>query len=400
MKTLASTTPTFLLIFLLLTVSCSSSKEKKSSSTSTEIAPAVININVEEQIKKSLFIDDLVDEVEYLPLQTTTESLIGTVDKVEITDSLIFILDAGKALFIFDHKGNFINKIARQGKGPGEYIKMLDFNYCKRDSSLMICDINRKVLKFDVNGNFISSWRHSFQVDKIVNLGMDRYIVHNGMDYQSFTKNDPYSHKIVSQGEVTDSFFEVPKYLWGVSFGEGIFTQSKNIFLKPFFSNTIYQYEDSLIAKYNINFINRNIDVETLSVNKKSIGSPLEILKSIIVDNNRCGGISDIVENRNYLFFSFMAMEGVTNKNYLSGNPINCLYSLKDSSCKVFKHLISSKYIFNPISSYNDFFVSVVQPYSIVEDRDDLPEEMRTLFADISSEDNPVLVFYKLKENQ
>jgi len=390
-----------LFIILLLMVSCNSKKENKNILTTAKIKPINININVEKQIKKSLFIDDLVNEVKYIPLQTTPQSLIGSIDKIEVTDSLIFILDAGQnqALFIFDHKGNFINKIANQGKGPSEYVKILDFNYCKQDHSLMICDINRKILKFDINGNLINSWRQNFQVNKIANLGMDKYIVHNGMDYNSFIKNGPCSHKIVLAGKVIDSFFEVPKSLWGVSFGEGIYTKSNNILLKPFFSNMIYQYKDSLIAKYKINFINRNIDIKTLSVDKKNIGAPLEILKSIIVDNNRCGGISNISETRNYLFFNFIAKEGISNTNYLTGNPIYCLYSLKNNTCKIFKHFISSNYIFEPIGSYNDYFVTNVQPYSIVEELDDLPVKLRTLFADISYNDNPILVLYNLKDN-
>ncbi|MFV0604984.1 MAG: 6-bladed beta-propeller [Niabella sp.] len=60
-------------------------------------------------------------DVEYIPLETTKESLFGDVNELKITDSSIIITDIDtKSLLIFSKTGRFLKRI--YGKIMGRFV--------------------------------------------------------------------------------------------------------------------------------------------------------------------------------------------------------------------------------------------------------------------------------------
>ena len=79
-----------------------------------------------KETNTSLF--DLFEKVELIPLETTDSSLIKWTSKVRYHAGKYYVFDeAQSALFIFDDRGSYINKIHRIGQGPGEYEHIYDF---------------------------------------------------------------------------------------------------------------------------------------------------------------------------------------------------------------------------------------------------------------------------------
>ena len=59
------------------------------------------------------------------------------------------------AVYLYDNKGNFLRQISRSGRGPGEY-KMID-GIDSDDKYIYVAEgIERKILCYDYNGNYIS----------------------------------------------------------------------------------------------------------------------------------------------------------------------------------------------------------------------------------------------------
>jgi len=110
--------------------------------------------------------DTLFEEVNYAPLETTKESMIGEVNKLVVTDNRFYILDKilAKTLFVFDKTGSFIFKLKVTGKGPGEVLEIMDF--CIYENQLLLLDY-RKVLFFDLDGNFIREKKIDFAPENI-----------------------------------------------------------------------------------------------------------------------------------------------------------------------------------------------------------------------------------------
>ena len=92
----------------------------KNRSTPTEVpAQATININDAQTMNYQ----PLLDSINYIPLETTDQSLIGNIGKIYITPSNILIFDSKQtAILLFDKEGKFIRKIGQKGRGPEEYL--------------------------------------------------------------------------------------------------------------------------------------------------------------------------------------------------------------------------------------------------------------------------------------
>jgi hypothetical protein len=86
-----------------------------------------ININFNNLEK--LIIDSIVQDLQFIELETTEKSIIGEIDKIKFVDNKYYILDEHqrKCVFVFDDKGKFLYTVGQQGRGPGEYIQPNDF---------------------------------------------------------------------------------------------------------------------------------------------------------------------------------------------------------------------------------------------------------------------------------
>lgn len=74
-------------------------------------------------------------KVRYLPLETTEECLVGgVISKLESDDSSIFIFDEynNQVLRFSQEDGSFLNKFGTQGRGPSEYLYVLDMSLDKK----------------------------------------------------------------------------------------------------------------------------------------------------------------------------------------------------------------------------------------------------------------------------
>ena len=73
--------------------------------------------------------DSLLGEKVIIPLETTNESIIGEIDKLEIVRDTLYILDDDQdMIFLFDKTGKYIARIADIGRGAQEYLAISDFH--------------------------------------------------------------------------------------------------------------------------------------------------------------------------------------------------------------------------------------------------------------------------------
>lgn len=82
------------------------------------------------------------ESFEVIPLETIKESVLGKfITKVVCLNDRFYILDHEQdALMIFGSDGRFIDKIARKGRGPGEYQHLYDFQINEFTGNLELLD--------------------------------------------------------------------------------------------------------------------------------------------------------------------------------------------------------------------------------------------------------------------
>ncbi len=90
-------------------------------------------------------LSSIADSISYVQLELTEDNLIGEISDVEFVNNTFYILDQlQQVVFIFDRDGKYINKIAKRGQGPEEYVMLSAFDINPFDGSIHILDSYRK----------------------------------------------------------------------------------------------------------------------------------------------------------------------------------------------------------------------------------------------------------------
>ncbi len=124
----------------------------------------------ESDMKSTFDIQSLFSDRYILALEETEQSRIGSVAKVVMSDSLIFVLDNRLAMraFVFNkNTGKYINSIGCTGKGPGEYVDINDFSVDLQAGTVSLLCGRKRVCVYDYAGKFKYQKELSFYADKI-----------------------------------------------------------------------------------------------------------------------------------------------------------------------------------------------------------------------------------------
>jgi hypothetical protein len=114
-----------------------------------------IKVNPDTDKETKFYLSELASEVKYVKLETRPECLIPEVRKVMIDNDRIFVstyaLD-DERLYMFTSDGKFIRQIGSLGRGPEEYLSMLDFTLDREMDILYFIDSFGKLFVYDYNG--------------------------------------------------------------------------------------------------------------------------------------------------------------------------------------------------------------------------------------------------------
>ena len=105
--------------------------------TNYDIKELSVNAAIKGDGKVSLL--DSIKNHKIICLQTSEESMLSDADKVRLFNDKIVVLDREmEAILIFDLNGNLTGKINNRGKGPNEYLEILDFSLRENDESIFV----------------------------------------------------------------------------------------------------------------------------------------------------------------------------------------------------------------------------------------------------------------------
>jgi hypothetical protein len=161
--------------------------------------------------EKELILQDFMD-VEYIPLETNDEFVTQGV-VMAIGSQYIIVKNRAKEgdIFVFDRKtGKGLRKINRKGKGPEEYNHLTDIILDEKNNELFVnCIISKKILVYDLFGNFKRSFKHTEDTRyvNVFNYDANNLICYNELTLYKDGENrgsEPY-HMIVSKqdGSIT-----------------------------------------------------------------------------------------------------------------------------------------------------------------------------------------------------
>ena len=81
-----------------------------------------VSINPKGMATAKTRLSDLIHSIEYIPLETTGNSLIASTHVFDVTSQHIVVRTfPSDDIFLFSASGKFMAKIGKKGSGPGEY---------------------------------------------------------------------------------------------------------------------------------------------------------------------------------------------------------------------------------------------------------------------------------------
>lgn len=265
--------------------------------------PIEINLDPEEIEVSDLGLGDIAESIEYIPLETKDECLIGENVYFDFDETHIIIGYYNcNTLYLFDRQGHFIRTIGTKGEGPREFngIHNIFLN-----SNHIVIDDASKVLIFDKEGNFI--WSTSFPID-------DRYVASyfneqflRVAESYIFRDSTYYVYDIYNQtgNLVKEAIPSVPISLkkdsqWRLSY------KCKEI-------NPVYIYQNQLHVReylndtvYTINGLNQFIPKYVLNLGKYKITPEMQAdIKNFENHINNKVVITEIAETSNKLLMHY-----------------------------------------------------------------------------------------------
>lgn len=182
----------FILIIPLFLCTCTTKQNKEVTEEEMIASLPILDIagNLSTSISDTFTWNSIAKSVQLIPLNS--KKLLGRAPSIRyISDDLIVISEAQEqTVNIYDMKGGLKSSFQHVGKGPGEYVYLsyVQFNYS--DSSVIVFDINGKLLKYSLAGKCLE--------EKSMKDRQWTNIMHIDANNKIYTKNGPDTKSLVS----------------------------------------------------------------------------------------------------------------------------------------------------------------------------------------------------------
>ncbi len=379
---------------------CKESKPSRAAVDDSEMKEIVLSND------SIMYIEDWVQDVEVIPLETSDKALVGIVDGVIATDSNIIIYDWQQThrVFIFNQDGTHRATINRRGRGPQEYMHLGHVAILPDNQTLAIRDNRgKKVLYFSLDGHFLSSAPTGFWFSKMEYIDENRVVCAT----YGVGKDDPGLQEYENRTDLlyfTDKAFGIiestlpPRYKnSGMAIEPYIRKFGDKVYVNRPYSDTIYQaLPNGLKAEYRVNMeqINgmANMDPDITSDNFILLSEKKAILTEYFTENDK------------YLLLSFITPPRGIAKTYIYSKQSGKAYVVNNTINK--DDVLLLNVVQSIMTSVKDKFVTVIPAYYLLNAGyiDKKAGKLinatmqRPELAHITEESNPVVVIYSFKE--
>lgn len=146
---------TFLLFVFLLICSCSP-KNKETTALLDEVLMS-IDVNNITEIETDVILSDLMESVEIVQLDSSTEEAYTKIWKIETSEHYIATLMANTPVKLFRKSdGKFIGNIGQIGQGPGEYSMISEVTIDEKKERIYLTEtFKNHAYAYDMKGNFL-----------------------------------------------------------------------------------------------------------------------------------------------------------------------------------------------------------------------------------------------------
>ena len=363
--------------------------------------PSVETINIGSEKGKAIGFTDVFSAVHYIPLETTNTCLIGGVYQFSEFDDHFFILDQKtKQVFVFNSSGKFLNKIGRQGKGPGEFLYPKQFIINETKHLLYLYDsTQKKIIRYNFDGSFINEIQvNAYLRSVIFDEKSDTFWAYiadlPNVEFNTKEKSKPLKFiKIDQQGNIIDYTTGENSISFRLEFSYIMLKQSNEsvLFVEPL-NESVFNFDGRHIAtKYKLDFGER-----TAPTNVKKALNMMEVPKNA----KQVRFFEDALANYFLGFYRFLANKDWLFFSYQHQRHFEYIFYNKKS--KVSMEISAEKEDNGWDEFFMPSFMDNVSMFAVVEPKELLTKKTLTggpvsSIPTFGEEDNPIIVKYVLK---
>jgi len=121
----------------------------------------VINVQKTDVI----YLQDIIAKQDFVALKTSEDNDIIRATKIIVNKSCLYVLDAiQNIIFEFDLKGDYLRKLNRRGRGPGEYVIINDFYIDPLSGNIQVLDsYSSSIITYDADFYFLKETELPFK---------------------------------------------------------------------------------------------------------------------------------------------------------------------------------------------------------------------------------------------
>lgn len=355
-----------------------------------------------DAFNSNIELNDIIYDIELIPLETTSESIIGKIDNILYDSNCYFIHDRrNKKLLRFSESGEFLNSIGTIGKGPNELLRIRDIAINTKKKFISILDSkSRKISRYRYSGEFLDSKPFYYMVNQH-EYGNNSLVF--GTSIVQKNKNIPLveSYRLILAD--TNSIplglaFKSPDNSFVFATRRPLRKFNNSIYFHQSFSNGIWKVKDNnLIPFVKFEFEKNGFPDE---VWKKEIST--KELRKLMDKHIYFSG--HFITTDKFSFFRFISNKKASSI-FLNTDSNNLIYG---KGFKVSKDNPSMLLYRDPFSVGEDnSFIAKIEATELFSYRkaiekakveSDLKLKYWEVIKNIEQTDNPLIVTYKLKE--
>ncbi len=217
---------------------------------------------------------EVFSKIEYIPLENTTMSAIGIVDKIMFgpEGDLITVDKHNNIVLRFDRHGKFLNKIGEVGRKNNEYISINDVVYDKYNRHVIVWDNPRRsLIMYTLEGKYVSTVDINRYVGSMAEMDDNLLTLH--------TVDDGYEYIVMNKdGNVLQKYDDRYSAVTNIPLVEAqMETSSRQTVLgHSEYSPLVYDVSGKdIIPKYLFDFKENNIPLEWFALDEEDFSDML-----------------------------------------------------------------------------------------------------------------------------
>lgn len=301
-----------------------------------------------KESKKTVIDTTLFKSITVIPLEANTRKYFGgKISRIYFDENTFFILDKSSEIInIYNKKGHYINSIKESGYGSKEYRRLADICLDTVNKELLVLASEpSKILVYSYQGKFLRENSLPTYYESIAMNAEFIYLQDNNV-VKGENSVTIFSQDLNYKKEVLEHTFQFKGHEVDINipfkFGRTL-TQDSIIHLTQYFNNKIYTAKNgNVISEYSIDFNECSLP-DTLLEMKMRPSMFLDICKR----NNYISFITEVIENKEYMFFNTNVgiclckkQDGTITKyneviDSTTGFSINCIRTLGNTNNKM-----------------------------------------------------------------